>query len=233
MPSLKDSLRTNLEGFVPAAPALSLPPIATLPGQSNNFKANPSIRCPLPPFNAGPDTLRQFDQGDGDSPKRRVIPLPVQSQIGTGSIIQNVSVISSASSGGGTATAGLTARTVIYTSPVLAPGASDAVALTMAKSFQLIFADANTRCEMRLYGSALGQAVDSGRAIDSPVAAEVFNDLITDLVLDTAPYDWSWQNRVGVNTDLPQSARAFITVWNTDTVDAQITIALVFLPLEG
>lgn len=233
MPSLKDSLRANLDGFGPTTEKLTLPPVATLPGQSNNFRANPSIRCPLPPFNAGPDTLRQFDEGDGASPRRRVIPLPVQSQIGGGNVTQNTTIITSGSGGSTTPGGSLTARTVNYVSPILAPGAYDARTLVMAKSFQLIFADANAPCEMRLYGSAAGQSADIGRALDAPVPAEVFNDIITDVVLDTAPFDISWQNRVGVNTDLPQSARAFITVWNTDVVPQQITIAIVYLPLES
>lgn len=233
MPSLRDSLRTNLDGFGPTTEKLTLPPATYLPGQGNNFRANPSIRCPLPPFNAGPDTLRQFDEGDAGSPRRRVIPLPVQSQIGSGAVTQNTTIINSSGSGGSTPSGSLTARTVVYTSPILAPGAFDARTLVMAKSFQLIFADANAQCEMRLYGSAAGQSTDIGRAIDDPVPAEIFNDIITDVVLDTTPFDISWQNRVGVNTDLPQSARAFITVWNTDVVPAQITIAIVYLPLEA
>lgn len=234
MPSLKNTLRNfSPEGFSPASNqlSLSLPPPASLPGRGNNFSSNPSIRCPLPPFNAGPDVLRQFDQ-DGDSPRRRVIPLPVQSQIGSGNVTQNTTVITSSSSGSTTG-GSLTARTVNYVSPILAPGTYDARALVMAKSFQLIFADANAPCEVRLYGSTSGQAMDIGRAMDAPVPAEIFNDLITDVVLDTAPFDISWQNRVGVNTDLPQSARAFITVWNLDVNPQQITISLVYLPLES
>lgn len=233
MPSLRDSLRTNLDGFGPTTEKLTLPPVAPLPGQTNNFRANPSIRCPLPPFNAGPDTLRQFDEGDAGSPRRRVIPLPVQSQIGSGAVTQNTTIINSSGSGGSTPSGSLTARTVNYVSPILAPGAYDARTLVMAKSFQLIFADANAECEMRLYGSASGQAADIGRALDAPVPAELINDIITDVVLDTAPFDVSWQNRLGVNTDLPQSPRAFITVWNTSPAPAQITIAIVYLPLEA
>lgn len=231
MPRLKDALRTNLDGFGPAPDRPTLPPPTFMPGKGS-FNPNPSIRCPLPPFNVDIDTLRQYDGDNGESPKRRIIPLPVATQVnGGGSSVVNQTIITSggSSSGGGT----LTAKSVVYLSPVLAPGDFDQQTITMAKSFQLILADANSPCEMRLYGSALGQAADVGRALDAPVPAEVFNDLITDLVLDTPPYDWSWQNRVGVNTDLPQDTHAFITVWNTATVPAQIQITITYLPLES
>ncbi len=233
MPALSETLRKESpQGFTPVVTAPARPPIGALPGLNNNFKNNPCIRTPLPPINAGPDTLRQFNQ-DGIVPMRRVLPLPVQSQIGNGSVTQNTTIINSSGSGGSTPSGSLTARTVNYVSPILAPGAYDARTLVMAKSFQLIFADGNAECNFRLYGSASGQAADIGRAIGDPVPAELINDIITDIVLDTAPFDVSWQNRLGVNTELPQSPRAFITVWNTSSAPAQITIAITYLPLEA
>lgn len=232
MPGLKDVLATTREGFVPAPDRPPLPSPAQLPGKSG-FNPNPSIRCPLPPFNAGIDTLRQFDGDNGESPRRRVIPLPVQSQIGMGGTVNVSTTVISGGSGGGTTPNPLTAKTVSYVTPVLAPGTFATAALNMAKSFQLILFDANAKCEMRMYGSAFGQAADIGRALDSPVPAEVFNDLITDVAVDDTPFDWSWQNRVGVNTATPQTTQAYITVWNTDDVPAQININITFLPLEA
>lgn len=232
MPSLKDALATTREGFVPTPDKPPLPSPTQLPGKGG-FNPNPTIRCPLPPFNAGIDTLRQFDGDNSDTPRRRVIPLPVQSQIGAGGVTNVSTTVISGGGGGGGTTNPLTAKTVPFTTPILAPGTFVAASIAMAKSFQLILCDANAKCEVRLYGSAAGQAADIGRALDAPVPAEVFNDIITDLALDDSPFDWSWQNRIGVNTETPQSARAFITVWNTDTVPAAINVVVTYLPLES
>lgn len=234
MPSLNETLRTSSPvGYSSVSERPSAPASVVLPSKAaGNFGANPSIRCPLPPFNIGPDTLRQFDQSEGVSPKRRVIPLPVQSQIGTGgttTVINNPT----SSSGGGGSTASLTAKTVTYTSPLLPPGASDLQVLTTAKSYQLIGAVSTAVCEMRLYGNALFQAADAARITDSPLPAELMNGLVTDVVFDAAPFIWTWQNRVGVNADIPQDAKTFITVFNTDVVPAQIQITILYLPLES
>ena len=234
MPSLSETLRASSPfGYSPAPERPSAPASVVLPSKAaGNFGANPSIRCPLPPFNIGPDTLRQFDQSEGVSPKRRVIPLPVQSQIGTGGSTTIINT-SSSSGGGGGSTAALTAKTVTYTSPLLPPGASDLQVLTTAKSYQLIGATSTAICEMRLYGSSLAQAADVGRATDAPLPAELLNGLVTDVVFDTAPLLWAWQNRVGVNADVPQDALTFITVFNIDVVPAQIQITILYLPLES
>lgn len=232
MPSLNETLReTSPNGYSPAPEKPSLPASVIMPGKAGNFTPNLSIRCPLPPFNIGPDTLRQFDQSEGISPKRRVIPLPVQSLVGGGGTVVNNTVINSSSGGGSSTT--LTAKTVTYTSPLLNVGDFNAQVLTMAKSYQLISVSANSPCEMRLYGSANSQAADASRLTDSPLAAELFNNLVTDVVFDTTPYIWEWQNRVGVNTDSPQDTQGFITVFNTGSSPAQIQLTIVFLPLES
>jgi hypothetical protein len=197
-----------------------------------NFTPNPSIRCPLPPFNVNVDTLRQFDQSEGASPRRRVIPLPVSSQVGGGSTTVNTTVVNNSSSGSSTTTT-LTAKSVVVTTPILNAGQLSAQIVAMSKSYQLISITANSPCEMRLYGSAGSQASDASRLTDAPVAAEVFNNLVTDVVFDTPPYTWAWQNRVGVNTDTPQDTQAFISVVNLGVSPAVITLTIVFLPLES
>lgn len=231
MPSLSETLRESVPGYAPAPAPKPLPPLTQGKG-TGNFGVNPSIRCPLPPLNIGPDTLRQFDESQGIAPKRRVIPLPAQT--GLSSAVQTVTktttVVSSTSSSS-TSTA-LTTKTVTYNSPILAIGGSDLQVITMAKSYQLISVVANNPCEMRLYGSTNSQVADFGRATDAPLAAELLSNMVTDLVFDTAPYTWSWQNRVGVNSDSLQSTNCYITVFNTGASPAQIQITIVFLPLE-
>src|SRR5271165_1175053 len=102
MPGLNQTLRNSTPAGYEAAPARPVPPLPMLMPSKGNFGSNSSIRTPLPPFNIGPDTLRQFDQSEGVAPKRRVIPLPIQSQVGGGgAVINNNTTISSGSGGGG------------------------------------------------------------------------------------------------------------------------------------
>jgi len=206
-----------------------MPPVY-VPGKGT-FNPNPTIRCPLPPFNAGIDTLRQFDGDSGDTPRRRVIPLPVQSLIGSGgNITQNTTVISSSGSGG--TSVALTAKSVVYTSPLLSAGDFDSQSIVMAKSYQLISCLASGPCEIRLYGDPSSQGLDSGRPTDSPVPAELLNNLVTDIVFENSPFVWTWQNRVGTNSEVPQTTNAYITAFNTGSFPVAIQVTLVFLPLE-
>lgn len=244
MPSLQDALKKNPAGFVDApiqqGPRLTLPPPVALPGQGT-FHNNAFIRSPLPPFNAQLDTLRQFNEGGTDVPRRRVIPLPAALQ-SAGTVLTkeqlaalNSLVISGGSSGsssGGGSTVALTAKTVVYTSPLLPPGGVDSQTIVMAKSFQLIAAVASLPCEFRLYGSGAAQGADSSRAPDAPLAAEVFNNLVTDVIFESPNLTWSWQNRVGVNSSSPQTTSMFVTGINTGVASASFSVTLVFLPLE-
>lgn len=238
MPSLSDTLRSSSPaGFapMPAGPKLALPPPVSLPGQGNNFRPNPSIRCPMPPTSATPDTLRQFDQ-DGGVPKRRVLPLPISTIAGGGNVTNITNVSStSGSSGGGSVVATLTAKMVLFTSPItLPPGGTVTQALNMSsKSFQLISCTANGPVEIRMYGSATAMAADAGRALDAPLPAELLNNLITDIALDTAPFVWYWQNRIGANSQTPQTTSAYISVTNLGAGMAQPQVSLTFLPLES
>lgn len=230
MPPLSETLGTNMKGFEPA-PSLSLTP-QSVPG-TGGFRPNPVIRCPLPPINATVDNLRQFNDADGNVPRRRVLPLPVNNTAGGGTIVNNFASSASSSSGSSTTPTTLTAKTVVFTSPILSPGASSSQTVVMAKSFQLISASANVPCEFRLYGNAGSQAVDAARPMDAPPPAELFNNIIADVVLDTTPLTWSFQSIVGVNTDSPQDTHTFVTAFNIGENPAQIQISFTFLPLES
>ena len=235
MPSLADTLRsTSLPGFTPvqALPQPAVPAPVGLPGESSSFTVNRFIRSPLPPINATVDTLRQFDDGDTGVPRRRVLPLPQVTSTG-GSTVTNTTVTQSAQSGSSTAVTGLTAKTLNYVSPLLLVGAAAVQSLNVAsKSYQLISATANGPCEIRIYGSAAAQAADFGRATYAPLAAELNNNIVTDIVFDTPPYVWYWQNRCGSNSDSPQANIAYLTVFNTGVTPQNFQIAFVVLPLE-
>jgi hypothetical protein len=230
MPPLSEVLGTSMKGFVPMEQAPPLPSPVAPPGQTPALKSNPSIRCPLPPINANPDDLRQFDDGNSAIPRRRVLPLPANNGLG-GTTINNTSVISEA--GSSSSTPSLSAKSVSYKTALINSGQNSSSVITMAKSFQLISCIANAPCDLRLYGSAQAQAADAARATDAPLAAELLNNLITNVVFDTTPFSWQWQNRVGVNSNNPQTTAVYITVINTASAQAVIQITLTYLPLES
>lgn len=228
MPSINDAVNANLSGYKPAEP------LPVLPEMINNNKpiANPSIRCPLPPFNIDPDTLRQFEVGNL-TPQIRVIPLPQQTG-GSNTITNTASSSSSSSSGGGSSISGIALKSVTLTSGVIVVGGSQLTSVSMAKSFQLISIASTSACDIRLYGTNAAQSFDNSRLIDAPVPAETMMNLITDIVFDTAPFVWDFQNLVGANQDSPQSTTIYITIKNTGSAPlASTSLTFNFLPLES
>jgi hypothetical protein len=199
----------------------------------NSFLVNPWIRSPLPPINATVDTLRQFNDGNQQIPQRRLLPIPAPSLgAGTGTTVNNTTVTGT-SSGASAGSTGLTTVTLSYTSPFLNVGAAATQALNIdSKSYQLVSMTANGACEVRIYGSSVAQTADFNRAAYDPLAAELNNNLVTDVILDTAPYVWNWQNRCGANQDNPQANIAYLTVFNTGSIPQALQISFVVLPLE-
>ena len=237
MPPLSQTLRPNLPGFVPVPtpnPVLALPAPISLPGQENSFLVNPWIRSPLPPINAGPDTLRQFNDGNQSIPQRRLLPLPAPALGSTGGTTVTNTTVTAATSGGSSSSTGLATVTLNYISPLLVSGAAATQALNVSsKSYQLISMKSNGACEIRIYGSAVAQATDFSRIAYDPLPAELGNNLVTDVVLDTAPYVWNWQNRTGANQDSPQAGIAYLTIFNTGSIPQALQISFVVLPLES
>lgn len=233
MPSLNDAIRSSSPaGFEPVNPPMLPPATVTLPGQDNSFKVNPIIRCPIPPTSAGPDTLRQFNDGNEMVPRRRLLPLPTNNGVGGGTTINNTTVVNSSSSGGSTSS--LTAKTLAVTSPLLpANGVSYQTLNMSSKSFQLISCKANVACEIRIYGSSMAMAIDASRPLDAPLAAELGNNMITDVAMDTAPFTWNWQNRIGANSDTPQTVNAYIAIRNLGSTPNTVSLTITFLELES
>ena len=227
MPALKDVLSKGLpEGYVPVENA----PPATSPVDDAQF-SSPTVRCPLPPTNADADSLRTFQKGSS-TPQFRVMPLPPQ----TGGSITvtegGSSSSSSSSSGSGGGTAVSVATTVSTTVNIPANGAT-ITRIAATQSFQLLSISTNAPCCVRLYGNAAAQDTDSSRAIDAPVSAELTQNIIIDLVFDTAPYFWTTQNIMGVNADSPQGTILYITVLNPTAAPlSNATVYITYLPLE-
>ena len=228
MPPVKNMAMSNLKGFEAAeTPQKGVPPLV-VPQKTTGV--NPYIRCPLPPFNAGPDTLRQFDE-NGKIPARRVIPLPVSTNSsGSTTVIQNTSVTSS--SGGGSGTIVVAIKTVTVNAGPLLPGQSALLKATVAKAAVLMILGSSDLCEIRIYGDKITQAGDLPRATDTAVPFEITPGVVTDVVLDTHPLQFNWQNRLFVNQDSPQTTNLYVTVVNPTGATVTPSITITYLPLE-
>ncbi len=233
MPSIRDAMGADLSGYS-STPA---PTKSTAPVTQSTMRANTVLRCPLPPFGADVDALRQFEQGAG-VPQVRIIPPPFIAPTATTAVAGGqFSGGASSSSSGGSTTVSLQAASVTINVGTLTPGASFSGAISvLKKSFQLLSMSATAACEARLYGTALAQLIDSARGTDVPVPAEVSQNVITPgVIFDTAPFIWGWQNRIGANQDTPQTGTVYVTVINPDPVNiiSGLAIVITYLPLES
>lgn len=228
MPSIRESMGADLTKYSEARL-----PVMVQMVNDNKPRANPFLRCPLPPFNSDPDTQRQFDTGT-QSPKLRVIPLPALATTATTTASTATSSSSSSSTSVVPVATTLTAKSITIATPVLAPGGNFQTSIAAAKSFQLLGLTADARCEVRIYGTAIMQAFDAPRAEGDPVPAEIISNIVTCTSFDELPYTWAWQNRMGANQDTPQTVTLYVTVFNTSPTDASnVNIAISYLPLES
>lgn len=218
MPPLRDTVRgSSPTGFEPVEnPPNPLVPDTKSPGQA--LGGNPYLRSTLPPFNASSDTLRQFNES-GKTPTRRVIPLPAAVTSGAGGSVTYNTVVSSSSSGSVTPTvAALSVASAAVNVPSLDPSSSWTGTIVLAKAVQLQGLTSTSPLEVRLYADADTQGFDISRASDNAPAFEITGGLITDVIFDTVPYSWSWQNRTAFNP--AGTTTYYVTVVNPSTVTA-------------
>lgn len=231
MPPLKTRLRSmSPEGY---AAQDQLPASApALPEPGRVLGANAFIRCPLPPFNVSPDTLRQFNE-NGKVPTRRVIPLPVASQAGGNTtVINNTEVTTSTTSASGNATVVVSAKTVTLNLNPMSPGDAVMATLSVAAVAVLITVGSSDSCEIRIYGDTVSQSLDVSRSTDTAPAFEITTGLVTDVVLDTTPLQWNWQNRIFINQDAPATTNLYVTVLNPTLNTVTPSVTITYLPLE-
>jgi hypothetical protein len=234
MPSLKDLLAVkSIPGYAESETPNKPSPVVQ-PGSSTS-PINPYRRCPLPPFNAGSDTLRQFDES-GKVPARRVIPLPSQTA-GQGGNVTNVTNVTTTTSGtsSSSSTTSPASSSTSFSVPALDPGQNYTTTVPLAKSFRLLLLNATNAVEVRLYSTALAQTVDIARTTDTAPPFETTQGLITDVVFDSSPYQWSWADRGGANADNPQSTTIYVTVVNpssTTGIGATV-VSITFVPQES
>lgn len=234
MPTLSESLNTDLSGYTPAkaSPQASLPPAIGLEPTLNTM-----IRCPLPPiFQASPDSLRQYYQG-GKVPQFRLLS-PVTSTINSsgggsgGTSVVTTAVISGG--GGSSPPSPITAKQAVITTALLGPGQQFITILSnISRSFQLLNVVSDTAARIQLYGTSIAQSADLTRALDQAPPAGTAQGLITDVALDVAPYQWNFQNRIGSNSEVPQSQEVFVTITNLSAAAVPITVTLQYIPIEA
>lgn len=237
MPSLKDALGQDLGAYEPAdtpsAPPSGPPEHMLGPG------LNPFLRCPLPPiYTESSDASRQFYQG-GLVPQFRLLSPSLSPPTSGGSSTTTISGTGS-SSGGGSGGGGTpvtpvqpTAQTVSVTSVPLGPGGSFSSSAKVSKCNALLRVATNTPARVQLYGTAQALAADGYRGLDVPPPAGTVQNIICDVVLDTAPYQWSFQDRIGANADNPQTTALYVKLTNLDNTTDQITMTLTYVPLES
>jgi hypothetical protein len=189
----------------------------------------PSLRFPLPPVGADPDSLRQFE--GTETPHYRI--LPVIPQTGATQTVEEGGGSSSGSSGGGGSTpTTVKAVTVVVSIPTLIGEAL--VTVPTSRSFQLLYIASNKAACVRLYGSGTSRQIDLGRPIDAPAPAEITQGLIIDVVLDTSPFLWLCQNIMGANQDGTQAQQIYLTALNPNPEpQSGLQITLGYVPLES
>jgi hypothetical protein len=187
------------------------------------------MRFILPPFNADPDSVRQFES---NSPKIRIWPRPQQTG-GASTVKTSGSPFGTAASSSSSASVTLAAKTAVFTTGVLPTGVVYQTTLQLSKSFQLLNVNANGPCEVRIYGTQQAQIFDTPRPTGNPVAPEITQNIISCVTLSDSPFAWPWQDRIGANQDNPQTVAIYVTVFNVvPTSSAPVTVSISFLPLE-
>ena len=232
MPSISQAQQADLSGYEP----VEAPTTPALPALIKNTPSSDVFnRCPLPPFNIDPDTLRQFENTGSGVPQMRVIPLPAQSN-GTSTTITKTGTSSSSSGsggGGGSTNTNLAIKSASFLTGSIAASGWQLGTISLSESFQLISISANAACCVRLYGTSNSQSFDAPRAVDAPVPAEITQGLITDVVFDTSPFSWGFQNAIGANQNSVPSPLIYITVLNTQPGSVTgISITVSYIPLE-
>ena len=226
MPPLKDRLFKGLpDGYVPVE---GTPP-PPQPSDDAQF-SSPRSRSPLPPTNADADSIRTFQKGSS-TPQFRNLPLPPPTSATTSTTSSGAS-FSSGSSGGGSSSSSV-AKTISVTVNVPANSAT-LTRVTASRSFQLFSVGATAPCDVRLYGNQGAQSADSSRQTDAPVPAELSQNIILNVVFDTAPYFWNTQNISGLNADNPQGTSLYVSVFNPNSTPlSNVTVYITYVPIES
>lgn len=210
---------TLLNGGVPQHPPISNTGVDLQPS------FNSMMRCPLPPLQVSPDSLRQFYRG-GQLPQTRIltpnnIAISGEGESGAG----NVTATS------GSETVGLLVQQAAITTPIINPNNSFDSTLGLGRVFQLIQVSTSAPARVRLYGTLNALQLDSYRELDVAPAFGTEQGLILDVALDEVPYTFPLEGISGSNYDTVQAPVAYISVTNIGQATTPITVTFSYVPL--
>lgn len=233
MSSIKDALSVDVSGYVPVDKS-------TVPNKGASLAhpleptLNPFSRFPLPPMQVSPDSLRQFYQGGQVPQMRFLVPPNNVPGSNSGTTVNNTVITGgSGSTSSTTINNGLSLNAQFASiTPILNPGDIFTGVVSIAKSFELISLAATSDCRVQLYATNMAQVIDSGRALDVAPPAGTSQDIITDVALDTFPYNYSWQNRIGHNGDTPQTLFIYVSITNLGAASLAIAVTVQYVALE-
>lgn len=236
MPSVSDAIASDTSGYTPTSDTSSQ--VSGVPGSDLQPTYNTMMRCPLPPiFAATPDSLRQFYVG-GKVPQTRLLSVPTGNSTSGGGAggnsVSDVGFVTNNSStvinNGGTSPLG---QQAVLVSATLNPGDRFTGVVNIAKCFQLLGLNASSPARVQIYGTVAARSSDLYRGIDQPLPAGTVQNVVCDIVLDTSPCQWSFQNRCGVNGDSPQNPLAYMTITNIGSATTPITVNIQYVPVES
>jgi hypothetical protein len=248
MPTIEEAQNVDMSGYEridKTNPLLPTPP-SSEPGYPV------WIRCPAPPILLGsnPDSLRQYYQGGG-IPQFRFLNIQGNNGNGKGNtVINQFGTAVGGGSGSSTIKPSPTPTpippkptpvpvptnsiaSVTFTTSPLAPSGTYQTQLIVKKCAQIVSAVCSSAARVRLYGSAIEQAGDIIRDVDSPPPAGTALNIVTDVALDVAPFIWFYQNRVFTNGENPQRDTMYATIDNLGASTFAITVTLNYLPLTN
>ena len=179
--------------------------------------------------------MRQFYQG-GKVPQTRLLS-PITGGISSGGGGNGNAVVTTAVISGGSnpPPAPVVAKQAVITTTVLGPGQQFVFTLTdISRSFQLLNVASDTAARVQLYGTSGAQFADlRAPGLDQAPPAGTSQGLITDVALDSSPFVWNYQNRIGSNSEVPQKQEVFVTITNLSGAAVPITVTMQYIPIEA
>jgi hypothetical protein len=230
MPKIEDALGIDLSNYTSVPP--SPPPAESMPHSGLMPTRNPMMRFTapyLPGTFPSSDNLTGYHIG-GKAPQYR-IPVPAQAPAqGAGSTNATTTIVTSSSS---TTNNPATSQTASISTAAISPGATYTGIITMAKAFVLLTVSLSAAARIELYSTLNGQNSDIHRPSTQGPGYGTEQAIITDIVLDTAPYFWQAVNVIGANGDTPQSQNIYISVTNLSAASQTYVVSISYVPVQS
>ena len=103
----------------------------------------------------------------------------------------------------------------------------------MAKAFVLLNVSLSGAARIELYSTLNAQTSDLHRPSTIGPGYGTESGIITDIVLDTAPYVWQAVNVIGANADTPQTQNIYISVTNLSQASQTYNVSIQYVPVQS